>query len=119
MTAMESIGQRLIFLMESKDMTQKTLADKIEISKQSLYKYTHDLCEPRSEIIARMAVALDTTADYIVGLTKDPAPVRRNGELEQKAKKESELLARIRRLSPEGYARLEERLDMLLELENK
>ena len=100
-------------------MTQKELADRIQISKQSLYKYTHNHCEPRSEIIARMAVALGTTTDYIVGLTEDSKPMKRSADREREAKKENELLARIRRLSPEGYAKLEERLDMLLELENK
>lgn len=116
---MKTIGERLIFLMESKDMTQKSLSDNIKISKQSLYQYVHDLCEPRSEIIARMARTLDTTADFIVGLTDNPAPVKRNSALDLRAKKETELLQRIRRLSPEGYAKLEERLDILLELYEK
>ena len=114
---MTDVGTRLIFLMETVDMTQKELADKIGISKQSLYKYTHNLCEPRSEIIARMAAALNTTADYIVGLTDDASAPIRDVKAEKAAKKENELLTKLRRLTPENLARVEERMDMLLEIQ--
>lgn len=116
---MTNVGTRLIFLMESADMTQKELADKIGISKQSLYKYTHNLCEPRSEIIARMATVLNTTADYIVGLTDNASAPSKDIKAEQTAKKENELLTKLRRLTSENLARVEERIDMLLEMQGK
>ena len=59
-------------------MKQTELADKIGISKQSLYKYLHCMCEPRAEIIARMAVVLNTSADFIVGITNDHNPIERD-----------------------------------------
>lgn len=96
---MTNVGERIIYLMENLDMRQTELADKIGISKQSLYKYLHCKCEPRAEIIARMAVVLNSSADYIVGLTDNPAPVKRNSETEKVIREENELVYKYRKLS--------------------
>jgi len=114
---LDTVGQRLIFLMELSDMKQTDLADKIEISKQSLYKYTHDLCEPRSEVILRMAKALNTSADFIVGLTNKHEPHNIDNEKEASFKKENELLAELNKLSAENRSKVEERIAVLLELQ--
>ena len=115
---MNTIADRLIFLMESLDMKQTELADKIGISKQSLYKYLHCKCEPRAEIIAKMAVVLKTSADYIVGLTNDSRPVKRTADIEKLAEEENNILSKFYRLSPENKIRIEERIDFLLESMN-
>jgi len=112
---MTTIAERLIYLMDNLDMKQTELAEQIGISKQSLYKYLHCKCEPRAEIIARMATALNSTADFIVGLTNDPKPIIRDAESEQLAKKETELLLKFRKLSAENQIRIEERMNMMLE----
>ena len=112
---MTTIDERLIFLMENLDMKQTELAEKIGISKQSLYKYLHCKCEPRAEIIAKMAVVLHTSADYIVGLTNDSRPILRKAETETTAMEENELLSKFRRLSPEDKIRIEERINIFLE----
>lgn len=111
---MTTIADRLIYLMENLDMKQTELAEKIGISKQSLYKYLHCKSEPRAEIIAKMAVSLNSTADYIVGLTNDPKPVNRSELTEQAAKKETELLSKFRRLSADDQIRIEERINIML-----
>ena len=112
---MTTLADRLIYLMESIDMKQTVLADKVGISKQSLYKYLHCKCEPRAEIIAKMAVALNTSADYIVGLTNDTKPIYRSSDSEKKLKKENELLSKFRKLSKENQIRIEERINIMLE----
>ena len=112
---MTTVAERLQFLLESRDMKQTELADRIGISKQSLYKYLHCKCEPRSEVIAKMAAALSTSADFIVGLTADPTPRQRDPETEQRMEKQTELTAKVQKLTPVNRIRLEERLDCLLE----
>lgn len=112
---MKTIADRIIYLMENLDMKQTELAEKIGISKQSLYKYIHCKCEPRAEVVAKMAIVLNSTADYIVGLTNDPSPAKRNSELETKFKKEAELLNKFRKLSEEDKIRIEERITVMLE----
>ena len=105
---MTTVAERLIYLMENLDMKQTELADKIGISKQSLYKYLHCKCEPRAEIIKKMAIALNSTADYIVGLTNDARPINRDADTEQVMKKENELLSKFRKLSADDQIRIEE-----------
>ncbi len=114
---MKTISNRLVFLMENLDMKQTELAEKIGISKQSLYKYLHCKCEPRAEIIAKMAVVLNTSADYIVGLTNDCRPIIRTSESEIRAKEENEFLSKFRNLSTEDKIRIEERINIMLEKE--
>lgn len=109
------LGERLINLMDCMEMKQTELADLVGISKQSLYKYIHCKCEPRAEIIARMAKALNTTADYIVGLTDNPAPHNYDPKNEFAARREFELLKKFRSLSNEDKIRIEERLNIMLE----
>ncbi|MDD4689405.1 MAG: helix-turn-helix transcriptional regulator [Eubacteriales bacterium] len=112
---MTTVGERLIYLLEEQDMKQTELAERVGISKQSLYKYLHCKCEPRAEVIAKMADALNTTADFIVGLTNDPKAISRDETDEQVARKETELLSKFRRLSVDDQIRIEERMNIMLE----
>lgn len=114
---MTTVSERLIFLMENMDMKQTELAERIGISKQSLYKYLHCKCEPRAEIIARMAKVLHTSADYIVGLTNDSAPRVTDESHEKSMQLESDVICKFRRLSREDRIRIEERIDLLLEIQ--
>lgn len=116
---MESLAQRLIFLMENLDMKQTELAEKIGISKQSLYKYLHCGCQPRADIIACMAIILHTSADFIVGLTDNSMPVEPEAEREAEAQRENEFFKNYRKLSKENQIRLEERMYALLEEQHK
>ena len=110
-----TFSERLMFLLENADMTQTELADKIGISKQSLYKYLRCGCEPRAEIIAKMALVLQTSADFLVGLTSDYSPIVRDKKKEESKEKDNQILASFRKLSPENQIRIEERIKMLLE----
>ena len=114
---MTTVSERLIYLMENMDMKQTELAEKIGISKQSLYKYLHCKCEPRAEIIARMATVLNSTADFIVGLTNDPAAHETDESYEKRIQWETEVIRKFRKLSHEDRIRIEERIDILLEQE--
>ena len=113
------VGKRLEFLMENLNMKQVELADKIGISKQSLYQYMHCKCEPRSSVIKQMAVALNTSADFIVGLTENPAPAKYDDSIEIMAKKETRFISKLRTLTPENQAKIEERMDMLHEMQKE
>ena len=94
---------------------QNELADRIGVTKMTMYKYEKNLCEPRAELIGRTAIALGTTSDFLIGLTSDPAPRGKNEEREYACKRESELVSRYRRLNDSNKARLDERLEILLE----
>lgn len=111
---MDTLGERISFLRDNLEMTQMELAEKIGITPMTLAKYTKDLNEPRSGIIAKMARVLHTTSDYIIGLTDDASPSGAEPALPQ-SKREQELVFRFRKLSETDKIRIEERILTLLE----
>ena len=64
---MNSIGERIVFLREERDMSQKHLAYTIGIAPTTLSRYENNLYEPKAEILNRLAKALDTTSDFLIG----------------------------------------------------
>lgn len=116
---MQTIGERIIFLRENIDLSQVKLAEKIGITKMTLYKYERDICEPRGEIIARLAQALNTTTDFLLGLTNSPIPRTLNQDIENELKSENEMLVKYRGLSGVNKAKIEERIDILLEQQSQ
>lgn len=63
---MEGFGQRVSKLLNSMDYTQREFADMIGVSEGALCRYLKDEREPRMEVIANMATALNTTTDYLL-----------------------------------------------------
>lgn len=110
---MNTLGERLSFLRDNMEMTQMELAEKIGITPMTLAKYTKDLNEPRSSIIAKMAQVLNTTSDYIIGLTDDYSPSASEPSSLQN-KREQDLLFNFRKLSENDKIRAEERILTLL-----
>lgn len=53
-------------------MSQQQLADKLQVSQQSIHKYENDITTPDIETLKLMAQFFDTTIDYIVELTDVP-----------------------------------------------
>ena len=43
---MDTMGERIIYLSECIDMRQNELADRIGVTKMTMYKYEKNLCEP-------------------------------------------------------------------------
>lgn len=116
---MDTIGERIIFLREGLEMTQVSLAEKIGITKMTLYKYEKNICEPRGEVIARMADALNTTSDFILGRTKNQSPLKPNCDDEAVKETENNLICKFRRLTPENQAKIAERIEVFLEQQTK
>lgn len=68
---MDTIGERIIFLREEREISQKALAIEIGITATTLSRYENGIYEPKAEIIRRLAVALNTTSDFLIGLCTD------------------------------------------------
>lgn len=113
---MNTLGERISFLRDNMEMTQIELAEKIGITPMTLAKYTKDLNEPRSSTIARMAQVLNTTSDYIIGLTDNYTSADTEPPLLQN-KREQDLLFSFRKLSEKDKIRVEERILTLLDKE--
>ena len=100
---MKTIGQRIVFLREKYNITQKTLAKDINITEASLSRYENDLREPKAEIVKKLAQRLNTSADFLLACSDDAtAPTYNN-----------EFLQNISSLSQESKEELTKYIDLL------
>jgi transcriptional regulator with XRE-family HTH domain len=65
-------GDRLRKLREEKDFSQEKLAEYLGIGQQQIWRYENGETKPNTEILAKIAKALDVSADYLLGLTDEP-----------------------------------------------
>lgn len=63
---MKGFGVRLAKLLEIEGYTQRELANMIGVTEAALSRYLKDEREPKMEIIANIATALNTTTDYLL-----------------------------------------------------
>lgn len=68
-----TIGNKIKKLRKNLGLSQIDLADIIQVSKQTLYKYENGLVTNiPSDKLESLADALDTTPEYLMGWTDDP-----------------------------------------------
>jgi transcriptional regulator with XRE-family HTH domain len=85
---MSLIGQRIKELRTKLNLTQKVLAEKVGMTYVQIGRYEKRGAVPSSEVLNKLADALNTTTDYLM-----------NGNTEEKAKaslKDSELLQQFK-----------------------
>lgn len=80
---MSEFSVRLRSLMKQRGITQRQLAERINVTEASMSRYVKGERKPRLNTVADMATALHTTSDYLLGRdsvhdeTFDFAQVRR------------------------------------------
>lgn len=62
-----SVGERIREKRQEIGMKQKSLADKVGISPQHLYQYESDRRVPKLDMLTKIADALGTTAEHLLG----------------------------------------------------
>lgn len=62
---MKTVGERILGLLKEKRITQKDLALMIGVGESALSRYINNEREPKIEVLANLATALDTTVDYL------------------------------------------------------
>jgi len=70
---MNVFGERLHSLRELKALSQDRLAEITGISQNQISRYERGINDPTGKALVALARALDTTADYLLGLTDDPS----------------------------------------------
>ena len=63
---MEKIGDRISKLLKETNYSQKELAGLIGVTEASMSRYLNNEREPKMEVIANLATALNTTSDYLI-----------------------------------------------------
>ena len=72
------LRKRVKNLLESKNLTQKDLADKCQTTEATISRNLNGIHAPRAEIIEKIASVLDVTTDYLLGITNNPNSVKIN-----------------------------------------
>lgn len=65
---MKKIGERIKELRIERELSQKQLADKIGVATNTISQYESGKSKTSIEVLANLAVELDTTTDYLLGL---------------------------------------------------
>ena len=63
---MERMGDRILRLMKENEYTQKELACMVGVTESAMSRYLNNEREPKAEVIANLATALNTTSDYLI-----------------------------------------------------
>lgn len=66
----DSTGGRITYTRKQRGIAQTDLATKVGITKSMLSKYENDINIPKADVLARIALQLNVTTDYLLGLTK-------------------------------------------------
>ena len=67
----ESIGARISQLRKDKGMTQKELAERLEVSQPVVSDYENDVIRLPADIVGEIAQILDVTSDELLGLKRE------------------------------------------------
>lgn len=71
---MSTFGKRLKKMRSRKKITMEELGKQIGVAKSTISGYESDLRQPTLESIQAISRALNTTADYLLGLSDSSAP---------------------------------------------
>ena len=76
---MSTLGERLIAARESQGWTQEEAALRAQLPRQAISRLERgERTHVRSHVLGRLAIALQVSADYLLGLDT-PAQAQRNG----------------------------------------
>lgn len=67
----KDLGERISGLLDDLGITQRELAERIGVTEVSMSRYISGDRTPKGPVIANMATALNTTADYLLGVGEE------------------------------------------------
>ncbi len=63
-------GERLLLVLKEREITQRELAEKININETALSRYVNGSRKPRMDILVNIARALNVSVEYLTGETR-------------------------------------------------
>ena len=112
-----TIGERIAARREELGLKQYQVAEQIGVTKTTMSKYENNVNIPNADILARLASALRTSANYLCGMTENSASLGEKWVCTDSVDKS--LINIIRKLNHDNQMRLTERAETLLEQQNK
>lgn len=110
-------GERIAARRDELGLKQYQVAEMIGVTKTTMSKYENNVNIPNADILARLASVLQTSADYLCGITDNSAPMGEKWICTDSVDKS--LLTAIKKLNRDNQLRLAERAEILLESQNK
>ena len=65
-------GERLQKLRTDLNMTQKELADKLDVKQQAVSSYEQGTTKPKNDVIIKISKLFNISIGYLMGVTDDP-----------------------------------------------
>ena len=76
-----TLGERILLLRRRKRLTQDELAAQSGVNKMTIWRLEHGAIQDvKGQVLAHMALALETTTDYLLGLREDEQPDPRTAQ---------------------------------------
>lgn len=70
---MTTLGERILILRRRRGLTQRELAEATGLNTNTIARVERgDLKDLGGQLVAKLAKALETTADFLLGLSEDP-----------------------------------------------
>jgi len=98
-------------LRESKNMKQKELADKLDLKPNAISRYEKGTSQPSIQTLIMIADIFAVSVDYLLGLSSIKNPY----SADKFTPKESEIITKYRKLSPENKIRIDERIGAMID----
>lgn len=109
-------AERLRELRRIHDLTQLELAEKLGVAKSTIAGYEKGFRKPKMETLNQIADILNTSSDYLIGLTNDKTAKEHSKDLE-KLLKEPDFTYKGKKLSNEDMDFLISYLERISKLE--
>jgi transcriptional regulator with XRE-family HTH domain len=74
------LGERIRSVRESRGIKQEELAHLIGKHQKQIWEYEANRVQPAAAVVAQIAKELETTTDYLLGLTDDPNRIPQTSE---------------------------------------
>ena len=105
---------RLKDLRHKMGLSQQALADKLNVSQQTICKYENNTNEPNIDMLEAMADIFDVSVDYLIGYSSCAHKVE---EVSETALNEDELaFLKYRSINPSSRALVQQFMDEFLRL---
>jgi transcriptional regulator with XRE-family HTH domain len=78
---MSIFSERISLLLAEKKLSQKELADKADVTESAMSYYVKGERTPRGEVLSKIANALNTSTDYLLGNSPNNISNNDNGTL--------------------------------------
>ena len=79
---MSVFSERLTLLMKAQGITQKVVSQRANVTESAMSYYVSGVRTPRGEVLSRIAQALNTTTDYLLGNSSESTPPKGEKKLQ-------------------------------------